>query len=72
MNNKKGTGDSTERLNIQEKALSNLADAVKKHDVESREEIKDLQAEFKALKLFLARTMPEFKQQFPEIQRKLK
>lgn len=72
MNSRKSTDDTAERLNIQEQALSNLADAMKKHEVESREEIKDLQAEFKALKLFLTRNMPEFKQQFPEIQQKLK
>jgi hypothetical protein len=61
-----------ERLNIQEKALSNLADSLKKHEVETAEEIKDVQAELKALMVFLARNNPEFKKQFPEIQRKVK
>ena len=72
MNNKKSTNGTAERLKIQEKALSNLADTLKKRELEAAEEIKDIQAELKALKLFLARNSPEFKKQFPEIQRKLK
>ncbi len=71
--NNKGNGSSTaERIKIQEKALSNMADMLKKHEVEIEEEIGDIQAELKALKLFLARHIPEFKKQYPEIQRKLK
>ncbi len=71
--NAKGNGSTTvERIKIQEKALSNLADMLKKHDAEIDEEIRDMQAELKALKMFLARTLPEFKKQFPEIQRKVK
>ena len=69
---RKGNGSSTERIKIQEKALSNLADTMKKHEDQLEEEIRDMQAELKALKLFLARHIPEFKKQFPEIQRKLK
>ncbi len=72
MNNKKSTNGTMERLKIQEKALSNLADALKRQEVEYAEEIRDIQAELKALKLFLTRTIPEFKKQFPEIQRKVK
>jgi hypothetical protein len=72
MNNKKGTNGTAERLKIQERALSNLADTLKRHEVESAEEIQDIQAELKALKLFLTRNVPEFKKQFPEIQRKIK
>ncbi len=72
MNDKKGANGMMERLKIQEKALSNLADSLKKHEVVTVEEIKDLQAELKALKLFLARNIPEFKKQFPEIQGKVK
>jgi len=72
MNDRKTSNGAVERLKIQEKALSNLADSMKKREKEFDEEIKDLKAEFKALKLFLARNMPEFKKQFPEIQRKLK
>ncbi len=71
--NNKGNGSSTaERIKIQEKALSNMADMLKKHELEIDEEIGDIQAELKALKLFLARHIPEFKKQYPEIQRKLK
>jgi CO dehydrogenase/acetyl-CoA synthase delta subunit len=72
MNNKKSTNGTAERLRIQEKALSNLADMLKKYELEAAEEIKDIQVELKALKLFLTRNSPEFKKQFPEIQRKLK
>ncbi len=72
MNNRKSTNGTAERLKIQEKALSNLADALKRQEAEYAEEIRDIQAELKALKLFLTRTIPEFKKQFPEIQRKVK
>ncbi len=70
--NAKGNGSVVERVKIQEKALSNLADMLKKREIELTEEIGDIQAELKALKMFLARTIPEFKKQFPEIQRKVK
>ena len=72
MNERRDASSTVERIKIQEKALSNLADMLKKHEVEIAEEIKDIQSELKALKLFLARSIPEFKKQFPEIQRKLK
>ena len=72
MNGKGNGSSSVERIKIQEKALSNLADTLKKHDAEFADEIGDLQAELKAIKVFLARNIPEFKKQFPEIQRKLK
>ena len=72
MNNRKNGSGTAERLKIQEKALSNLADTLKRHEIEVGEEIKDIQAELKALKMFLTRSMPDFKKQFPEIQRKLK
>jgi len=72
MNDKKSENSMMERLRIQEKALSNLADALKKNEIETAEEIKDIQAELKALMLLLARNIPEFKKQFPEIQRKVK
>jgi len=72
MNNKKSTNGTAERLKIQEKALSNLADTLKKQESEYAEEIRDIQSELKALKMFLTRTIPEFKKQFPEIQRKVK
>jgi ABC-type iron transport system FetAB ATPase subunit len=72
MNDTKSPNDILERLKIQEQALSNLADSLKRHEVKTVEEIKDIQAELKALMLFLARNIPEFKKQFPEIQKKVK
>ena len=72
MSDTKSPNDILERLKIQEKALSNLADSLKRHEVKTGEEIKDIQAELKAIKLFLARNIPEFKKQFPEIQGKVK
>ncbi len=72
MTDKMNANGIIERLKIQERALTNLADSLKKHEVETVEEIKDIQSELKALKLFLARNIPEFKKQFPEIQGKVK
>ena len=72
MNALKSTKGRVESLNIQEKALASLADSLKKHDSLVDEEIRDILMELKALKLFLARNIPEFKKEFPEIQRKLK
>jgi hypothetical protein len=72
MNNKKSANGIAERLKIQEKALSNLADSLKKHGSEIDEEVRDILSELKALKVFLSRNIPEFKKEFPEIQRKLK
>jgi hypothetical protein len=68
---RKDTNGAAGRLKIQEKALSNLADSQKKLEAEVGEEIHDIMVELKALKLFLSRNIPEFKKQFPEIQRKL-
>ncbi|HLE39890.1 MAG TPA: hypothetical protein VI956_00135 [Nitrospirota bacterium] len=72
MNNKRNVDGIAERLKIQEKALSNLADSLKKHESEIDEEVRDILSELKALKVFLSRNIPEFKKEFPEIQRKLK
>jgi len=72
MNTQRSANNSVERLKIQEKALSNLADSLKKHESLVDEELHDILSELKALKLFLSRNMPEFKKEFPEIQRKLK
>jgi hypothetical protein len=72
MNGRQSANDIRERVKIEERALSNLADSLKKHEAESAEEIKDIQAELKALKVFLGRNIPEFKKQFPEIQGKVK
>jgi uncharacterized protein YlxW (UPF0749 family) len=72
MNGTKHANGAEERLKIQERALSNLSDSLRKHEAEMAEEIRDIQTELKALKMFLARNIPEFKKQFPEIQRKVK
>ncbi len=69
----KKNGDTTEeRVRILEKAVVNLADSLKKRDAEHDEELRDIMKEFKALKLFLTRTMPEFKKEFLEIEGKVK
>jgi hypothetical protein len=66
-------GNGTEdRIRILEKAVANLGDALKKRDYQSDEELNDVLRELRALKVFLARTVPEFKSQFPGIQRKVK
>ena len=72
MNGRNNANNVGERLKIQEKALSNLADSLKNHEREEMKQIHDLRMDVKALKLFLARTIPEFKKQFPEIQKKLR
>ena len=69
---KKNENNVAERIRILEKAAANLGDAIKRHEFAIDEEISDILRELKAIKLFLARTIPEFKKQFPEIQRKLK
>ncbi len=69
---KKNSNNIAERLKIQEKALSNLADAVKKRDDSVDEDLRDILTEIKALKVFLSRSMPEFRKQFPGIRNKIK
>lgn len=64
--------ESDDRIRILEKALANLGDAQRKREDRSDAEINDIHRELKALKVFLARTVPEFKEQFPVIQRKVK
>jgi len=71
MNTTKEKEGIAERLKIQEKALLNLADSMKKHEAEIEEELRDVQSELKALKLFLSRNSPEFRKEFIELQRKL-
>ena len=68
----RSTNGSGERIRILEKVVANLGDTLKKRDVEYDEELRDILKELKALKVFLARNVPEFKAQFPEIQRKVK
>jgi len=66
------TDDAGDRVRILEKAVANLGDALKKRSLELDENQLDMTRELKALKLFLARNLPEFKKQFPEIHRKVR
>ncbi len=68
----KNATELAERIKILEKALSNLADTVKRREAERDEEIKDILHELKTIKLFLTRTISTFKEEFPEIRRKVK
>ncbi len=61
-----------DRVKIQEKALQDLADKLKRQEDAFGEEMQDVQEELKAIKMFLSRTMPDFKKQYPEIRKKLK
>ena len=60
------------RVRILEKAVANLGDTFKKREFEHDEAFSDIVKELKAMKLFLGRSMPEFKKQFPEILRKIR
>jgi len=69
---KRNGNDLTERVKIQEKALGNMAETLRKREAEFDEELHDVLEELKALKLFLTRSNPDFKKQFPEIRKKVK
>ena len=65
-------GEVAERVRILEKAVGNLGDSLEKRDSGIEADLSDLQAELKAIKLFLARSMPGFKKEFPAIRQKVK
>ncbi len=69
---KQNQNDTSERLKILEKAVINLAEAVRKKDARVDVEMADVLAELKALKLYLSRSTPDFKKQFPELRQKVK
>lgn len=69
---KRNESTTDDRVRILEKAVANLADSLKKRDAELDGDLRDITKEFKALKLFLARTMPDFKKDFLEVQRKVR
>lgn len=71
MADKIGTNLS-DRLHIQEKALQELADTLNKREAEIDAQMDEVLEEIKALKLFLSRTMPDFKKQYPAIRKKVK
>ncbi|HCC68375.1 MAG TPA: hypothetical protein DEP99_00590 [Nitrospiraceae bacterium] len=59
-----------ERLDLLEKELNTLSET--SVDISKlKEAIDDLNLEIKGLKVFLVRTYPEFKREFPEIIKKL-
>ncbi len=64
--------DLTERVKIQEKALLDLAEMLQDREAAFEEEMQEALEELKAIKVFLSRTSPEFKKQFPDIRRKVK
>ena len=66
------TNGGTERVRILEKAVDNLGESIRKRDRSVDADLSDIQAELKALKLFLARNLPEFKKQFPGIRGKVR
>lgn len=71
-NGRRGEGDVAERVKILEKAIASLADGQKTRSMNVDEEIADILRELKGIKLFLSRSAPDFRKQFPEIQRKIK
>lgn len=64
--------DAMERLRILEKAVVNLAESVRKSEARIDSEITDVLGELKALKLYLSRSAPDFKTQFPGLRQKVK
>lgn len=69
---RKTVTEATDRIRILERAVADIGEAQNKSGVETEEAIRDILHELKALKLFLGRSLPDFKKQFPEIQRKVK
>ncbi len=60
-----------EKLGLLEKELVTLSDKLDSVD-NMKDAMADIQKDIKSLKLFLSRVHPEFKNQFPEIIKKLK
>jgi len=60
-----------EKLGLLEKELATLSDKSVSAD-DMKNAIADIEKEIKGLKLFLSRVHPEFKEQFPELIKKLK
>ena len=59
-----------ERLNLLEKEIATLTDQVERINKQLKE-LSDVKDEIKGLKLFLGRSHPEFKSEFPEIMQKI-
>jgi hypothetical protein len=64
--------DLNERINIQEKALQELADRLGREGSKLVEEVQEAMEEIKAIKLFLARALPDFRKQYPDLRKKIK
>lgn len=62
---------SKDKGSLYEKALSTLTERVEKLSLLQRE-IEDLKLEIKGIKLFIGRIHPEFKDQLPELLKKIK
>jgi hypothetical protein len=69
---RKTVTEATDRIRILERAVADIGEAQSKSGVETEESIRDILHELKALKLLLGRSLPDFKKQFLEIQRKVK
>ena len=59
-----------EKFNLLERELETLTERIEEMNVPLKE-IEDLKLELKGLKLFLGRIYPEFKNEFPEIMKKI-
>lgn len=59
-----------EKVNLLEKEIATLTEKVEEME-SALNELNDLKLEIKGLKLFLGREHPEFKNQFPEIIKKI-
>lgn len=60
-----------EKIELIEKEISTLTDKIETVD-EIKNTVADIQTDIKGLKIFLQRVYPEFKNQFPEIIKKLR
>lgn len=64
--------DIAERIKILEKAVGALGDSLEKRDSGIEDDVRELQTELKSIKVFLSRSIPEFKKQFPAIRQKIR
>lgn len=71
-NRAENRGVAVDRIRILEKAVGNLGDSLEKRDSGIEEDIREIQTELKAIKLFLSRSVPDFKKEFPAIRQKVK
>lgn len=60
-----------ERLDLLEKEISTLTDRIEGL-ISALKDLEEIKLEIKGIKLFLGRVHPDFKNQFPDIMKKLK